>query len=172
VRLGCSAPELVREAFKDIMKQVTARAPGARVDGIAVQQTIRGVEMIVGTKVDPQFGPIVLVGAGGIFVETLGEFAMRLAPVTSAEAREMLAELRAAALLNGARGDVLRDTNALSDAISAISRLAAEQQDTIEALDINPIIVLPKGEGVVAIDWLVSLQERTMPTMPRGLAHG
>lgn len=158
VRLGCSDAEQVRAAYSSILEQVSQHVPHARIDGVTVQRSVSGVEMIVGAHLDPQYGPVVLVGLGGIFVEVLAEYAMRLAPVSETQAREMISELTGAALLEGARGKPRCDIAALSSTIVAVSRLAAEHRETIGGIDINPLIVLAEGQGAIAVDWLVVLK--------------
>ena len=115
-----------------------------------------GFELLVGTTRDPLFGPAVLVGLGGIYAEVLDDVAIRLAPVTEAAALEMLASLRGAALLDGARGRPVADRPALAACIVAVARLAWERPDIV-AIDLNPVIAT--GTGVVAVDALVIVEE-------------
>jgi acyl-CoA synthetase (NDP forming) len=116
-----------------------------------------GREMILGVKTDPLFGPAVVCGFGGIFVEQLRDVALRVSPVDHADAAEMIAELRGAALLAGARGRPPADTQALADAIVRLGALADAHRQSLRALDINPLLVLEDGHGVVAVDWLIEL---------------
>jgi acyl-CoA synthetase (NDP forming) len=150
----------VREGVAAMLDEVRRRAPAARLDGVLVQRMLTGgIELIVGVKSDPLFGPAIVCGFGGIFVELLRDVAVRVPPLDHAEARTMLAELRAAALLRGARGRPPADVTALADTLVRVARLAEEHRDSLRALDLNPLVVLEEGRGVVALDWLIELQE-------------
>ena len=154
VRLGLADAAAVRRAFDEILAEVRRRAPGARVEGCAVQpMAAGGVEMILGVKRDPLFGPAVVCGFGGVLVEILRDVAVRVPPFDRAEAHAMLGELRGAALLRGARGRPPADVGALADAVVRLGALAASGR--VRALDLNPLLVLPAGRGVVAVDWLI-----------------
>jgi acyl-CoA synthetase (NDP forming) len=160
VRLGCADARAVREGVAAMLDEVRRRAPAARLDGVLVQRMLTGgIELIVGVKSDPLFGPAIVCGFGGIFVELLRDVAVRVPPLDHAEARTMLAELRAAALLRGARGRPPADVTALADTLVRVARLAEEHRDSLRALDLNPLVVLEEGRGVVALDWLIELQE-------------
>jgi acyl-CoA synthetase (NDP forming) len=113
--------------------------------------------MILGIKTDPLFGPAVVCGFGGIFVEQLHDVSVRVPPVGRAEALAMIDELRGAALLRGARGRAAADVAALADAIVRLAALAEVHRPSLRALDINPLLVLDAGQGVVAVDWLIEL---------------
>jgi acyl-CoA synthetase (NDP forming) len=158
VRVGCEDAAAVRGAFDDVLRAVRQRVPAARIDGALVQRMILGGrEMILGVKTDPLFGPAVVCGFGGIFVEQLRDVALRVPPIDHADAAEMIAELRGAALLSGARGRPPADTRALADAIVGLAALADAHRQSLRALDINPLIVLEEGHGVAAVDWLIEL---------------
>jgi acetyltransferase len=158
VRVGCRDPAAVRSAVHEIVAAVKAKAPGARIDGVLVQAMIAGgTEMILGVKTDPLFGPAVVCGFGGILVEVLRDVSVRVPPLSAADAREMLAELRGARLLGGVRGRPPADVGALADALARLAALAEAQAGRLRALDINPLVVLEEGRGVVAVDWLVEL---------------
>jgi acyl-CoA synthetase (NDP forming) len=158
VRVGCGDAASVRQAFGEIVTSVRAKAPAARVDGVLVQRMIAGgTEMIVGIKSDPLFGPAVVCGFGGIFVEVLRDVSLRVPPLSVDEAREMLGELRGAALLRGARGRPPADVAALADTLVRVAALAQAHRDRLRALDLNPLVVLDEGRGVVAVDWLIEL---------------
>ena len=158
VRVGLGDAAAVRAAFGAMLDEVRRRAPAARLDGALVQRMIPGGrEMILGVKTDPLFGPAVLCGLGGVFVEQLRDVALRLPPIGPADAAAMIAELRGAAILSGARGRAPADTRALADAIVRVAALADAHRDSLRALDINPLLVLDEGRGVVAVDWLIEL---------------
>ena len=115
--------------------------------------------MIVGVKRDPLFGPAVVCGFGGIFVEVLRDVAVRVPPLDRAEALAMIAELRGVALLRGARGRPAADIDALADALVGVARLAETHAASLRALDINPLVVLDEGWGAIAVDWLIEVGE-------------
>jgi acetate---CoA ligase (ADP-forming) len=149
----------VRDAYVRINTEVSRRAPGAKIDGVVVQKMVReGVEMIVGVKRDPLFGPVVLCGFGGILVELLKDVAIGIPPLSRAQAHDMLTRLRGFPILGGARGKPPADVDALCEAIVGVSQLASSLGEQLAALDINPLIVLPKGDGVVAVDAVVEIQ--------------
>lgn len=158
VLVGCSDAAAVREAFRDVVDGVRGRVPGARIDGVLVQPMVSGgTEMIVGVKTDPLFGPAVVCGFGGIFVETLRDVAVRVPPLDHDEAHAMIAELRGRALLGGVRGRPPADVPALADVLVRVAALAHAERQRLAALDINPLLVLEHGRGVMAVDWLVEL---------------
>jgi len=158
VRVGCADAEAVRRAVDEMLGGVRRRAPNARIDGVLVQPMVRGgVEMIVGVKRDPVFGPAIVCGIGGVFVEVMRDVAVRVPPIDRAEALAMVAELRGSALLRGARGRPPADVGALADTLVRVATLADAQRERLLALDINPLLVLEEGRGVVAVDWLVEL---------------
>jgi acyl-CoA synthetase (NDP forming) len=124
--------------------------PQAHITGVLLQPMVpRSRELLLGVVRDPQFGPMVVVGLGGIYVEVLNDTSARLAPVTQAEAREMLEELRMAPLLRGVRGELPVDLRALAEAISRFSSLAVDLPDLAE-FELNPLMAGP--DGVVAVD--------------------
>jgi acyl-CoA synthetase (NDP forming) len=158
VRVGCSDAAAVRAAFRDMLDGVRRRAPAARIDGALVQRMIGGGrEMILGVKTDPLFGPAVVCGFGGIFVEQLHDVSLRVSPIGPADATAMIAELRGAAILSGVRGRPPADTRALADAIVRLAALADAYRHSLRAVDMNPLLVLDDGHGVVAVDWLIEL---------------
>ena len=156
VKLNLTGEIEVRQAFEEIVSRARACYPSARIDGVLVQEMLSpGLEVIIGIKRDPVFGPVVLFGLGGILVEVLKDVAVRAAPLSERDAREMLAEIRGSALLDGVRGQRPRDKGALVGILMKVSRLAAELSDQVEELDINPLIVYEEGAGAVAADALV-----------------
>jgi acyl-CoA synthetase (NDP forming) len=119
---------------------------------LLVQEMVSGTEVIVGARVDPQFGPFLMVGLGGIFVEVLKDIALRLLPVDEKEALAMLRELKGYPLLEGVRGQSRRDVPALVRALTGLSDLFVAYRSYLSDMEINPLIVREEGSGVVAVD--------------------
>jgi hypothetical protein len=141
-----------------MLTEVGRRAPHAKIDGVVIQKMSGdGVEMILGVKRDPLFGAVVLCGFGGILVELLKDVSLGIPPLSRDQAREMLHRLRGFSILGGARGKPPADVEALCDVIAGVSQLAVSLGDTLAGLDINPLIVLPQGAGVIAVDALVQI---------------
>lgn len=156
VELNVTGGPAAAAAFGRIVAAAGERAPGARIDGVLVSpMTSGGTELILGVNRDPTFGPAVMVGLGGVFAEIFQDTALRMAPVTAAEAGDMLRELKAFPLLDGARGRPHADVEALCETIAALSRFAFRHAEDVAEIDINPLLVLPKGQGVVALDALI-----------------
>jgi acyl-CoA synthetase (NDP forming) len=152
VLLNIKDEKAVNAGFEKLVTRASAVHPGAHVRGVQVQQMIAGgQEVIIGIKRDPTFGPLVMFGLGGVYVEALADVSFRLAPLTAADAWEMLGEVRSARLLTGLRGAPAADRAALVDAIVCVGQLAADHPEIVE-LDINPLLVLPEGRGVIALD--------------------
>jgi len=152
VKVGLTRPEDVAAAWDEIMDNAAAYDPSARIKGILVQKMISesgGREVIVGASTDPQFGPVIMFGLGGIFVEVLKDVSFRVAPVSPEEALRQIREIRTIAILDGVRGNGPIDFTALADLISRVSRLMLEQPRVSE-LDANPI--LASEDGVRALD--------------------
>lgn len=136
----------VRAAFDEIIKNVKAYKPDARINGVSVQEMLPpGTEVIVGVTRDPVFGPVIMFGLGGIFVEVLKDVSFRIAPVSPGDARDMIEEIKGHAVLRGVRGIPPADIDAIADVILKISSLVTDYRDSIEELDINPLIVYPRG---------------------------
>ena len=138
------------------------KAPDAKINGILIQEMVNdGIELIVGMHRDRQFGPVILVGLGGVLAELLNDVSLRLCPVDSDDVEDMLSELKGARLLRGFRGGVARDLKAVGDALVRLSELAGDFLDEIESIDINPLAVFAEGRGVKAVDALVVLRQST-----------
>ena len=138
------------------MKNVTAKKPEAKINGVLMVPMLKsGVEMIIGVNNDPQFGPMIMVGMGGVFVEVFKDVALYPAPLKEAEAMEMLKSLKSFKLLNGYRGSAKCDIKALCETIVAIGNYASANKDTLKELDINPLFVYAEGEGVGVADALI-----------------
>ncbi len=155
VRLDLASGDAVRAAFRDLVEGARRHRPDADIDGVLVQAMVRGgVEVVVGVHHDPQFGPVIMAGLGGVLVEALEDVAFRAAPITAADAGEMLRELRGCRILEGVRGRPRSDVPALVDLLVGVSRFAVDAAGSVAALDLNPVVVLPEGRGAVAVDAL------------------
>jgi len=153
----------MREAFHHMGESLKARAPGARIEGFEVQAEIQGGrEVLLGLQRDSGFGPIVVFGLGGIYVEVLRDVTFRLAPVRPLSARHMIESVKAFPILRGVRGEAPSDLAALEEAIERLSQLAIDLPEVTE-LDINPLIVRAVGKGVVAVDARVVLGPPSIP---------
>ncbi len=156
VLLNVADEAAARDGYDTLIARAKTAQPDAKVDGVVVAPMISGgVETILGVKVDPAFGPVVLFGLGGIFVEVLGDVTQRLAPFGVEEAHEMMREVKGFPLLDGARGAAPADLDALAEALARLSVFAHENAERIESIDINPFLVLPKGQGAYAVDALI-----------------
>ena len=153
VRIGVTDPAMT---FRELDEAGREHAGDAGYDGVLVQELADdGEEVIVGFSRDPLFGPVVLFGLGGIFVEVLKDVALRVAPLTRRDAEEMIREVKGFPLLDGARGRPKADVDALADLLMKVSRMACEVGDRVSELDLNPVRVRPAGQGVMALDALV-----------------
>lgn len=156
VKLNVCGPEAAEKAYEEIMESVTAKRPDAHINGIlTVPMLDAGVEIIIGVNNDPQFGPMIMVGMGGVFVEVFKDVALYPAPLKEEEALEMLKSLKSFKLLNGYRGTEKCDIKALCQTIVAISNYAQANKDVLKELDINPLFVYPEGKGVGVADALI-----------------
>ncbi|MFJ1732366.1 acetate--CoA ligase family protein [Streptomyces sp. NPDC088254] len=153
VKIGLTSASQVRDAYRELTD--IARYEGVDLDGVLVCQMVeRGVEMVVGVTHDDLFGPTVTVGLGGVLVEVLRDAAVRVPPFGEGQARAMLGELRGRALLDGVRGRPPADLDALVEVVLRVQHMALELGDDLAELDINPLMVLPRGQGAVALDAL------------------
>ncbi|MCK6555932.1 acetate--CoA ligase family protein [Candidatus Binatia bacterium] len=157
VRLGLDSPAAVEAAFAAILAAVGAARPDAAIDGVSVQPMAPagGLELVAGANVDPQFGPVVMCGLGGIWVEALNDVSFRLVPLTPRDAREMWNELAAAAVLKGTRGRAAVAIDALADVLLKLSALLVARPD-IREIDLNPLLAY--ADRVVAVDARVLLE--------------
>ncbi|MFE3767145.1 acetate--CoA ligase family protein [Streptomyces sp. NPDC059104] len=153
VKIGLTSASQIRDAYRELTD--IARYENIPLDGVLVCQMVeRGVEMVVGVTQDDLFGPTVTVGLGGVLVEVLHDAAVRVPPFGEDQARHMLTELRGHPLLEGVRGAPPADVDALVEVILRVQRMALELGDVLSELDINPLMVLPRGQGAVALDAL------------------
>ena len=149
ITLNIMDTQQVRESYKDIICNVKENKPEARINGMLLyKQAPKGVEVIVGMIRDPQFGPTVMFGLGGIFIEILKDVAFRVCPIERTDIEEMLTEIQGIKMLQGYRGQPRCDVNAIIDIILQISRLALDHP-VIKGIDLNPILVYEKGAIVV-----------------------
>jgi acyl-CoA synthetase (NDP forming) len=150
VRLGLDSSSDVEEAFQEIVAAVEAAEPNARIEGVAVQKMApAGTEVIVGMSKDPQFGPVMMFGLGGILVEVLKDVAFRIVPLEPKDAREMVREIKGFPVLEGVRGQPPADIGALEKLVLQVSEFV-EAHPEIAELDLNPVFAYP--DGVVAVD--------------------
>ncbi len=156
VILNVSDGSKAREAYIRIMENVKKNCPDARINGVLMAPMLKpGLEMILGVNNDPQFGPMVMVGLGGVFVELFRDAAVYPAPLGKEEALDMLRSLKAYRMLEGYRGGVRYDIDALCETLVSVGKFAAANKDTLKELDINPLFVYPEGEGVGVADSLI-----------------
>jgi len=159
VVLNISTEAEAEEAFRNISESVGERVPGAIIKGIQVSRQItHGMEVIIGVKKDPSFGPVIMFGFGGIYVEIFRDVSFRVAPVDRQNALKMIRETKSSELLTGVRGARQRDIDAIADSIVKLSALAVDFPQ-IRELDINPLIVLEKGEGCFVADARIILED-------------
>ncbi len=142
----------VRAAAASMSLRLAAHDPRATIEGFLVQEMVEGLEVIVGVREDPLYGPFMIVGLGGVLVEVLRDVAIRLLPINEDTARDMLGSLRGAALFGPFRGAPARDTASLVKAMVGLSRVFADHRGRLSDIEINPMIVLAKGQGVRAVD--------------------
>jgi acetyltransferase len=154
VRLSIASQAALDEAIAEVIANARRHVPHARIEGALVSEMVRGgFELIAGVVNDEVFGPVVVVGAGGIYAEVLKDTSSRIAPFDEATARDMLDELRCRPILDGVRGAPACDVGAIASALAALSRFAWAHREQVREVDINPLFALP--DGVVAADALV-----------------
>jgi acyl-CoA synthetase (NDP forming) len=152
VALGLRDAAAVRAAADAMTARLKSHDAAARLDGFLVQEMVDGLEMILGVREDPQFGPFMAVGLGGVAVEALRDVAIRLLPIDEATARDMLASLRGKALLGPFRGRAARDVDAVVNAMTGLSQLFLDHRPWLTDLEINPLMALADRHGVRAVD--------------------
>ena len=150
VKLDLKSPEEVAAAFDEIMAAARRAAPDATIDGVSVQQMARpGIEVIVGVSTDPQFGPVIMFGLGGVLVEVLKDVSFRIIPIAARDARQMIREIKGFPLLEGYRGQEPADLAALESLLLRVSEFV-EQQPEVSELDLNPVFAYK--DGALAVD--------------------
>ena len=161
VKVGMQSAEEVKKAFAEIMDSAREYNPTAEIDGVLVQQMVQGgTEVIVGMSRDPQFGPMVMFGLGGIYVELLKDVSFRVAPITPADADAMVNEIRTSKMLKGFRGQPKGDLEALKDCLMRVAHLA-QQFPQLSECDLNPLKVFPEGDGIMAVDVRFGLNQES-----------
>ncbi len=160
VRVNLSSEQEVRDAYRKIMQSVTAHKPDAKILGVLVVEMIRGgKETIIGAKKDPKFGPLVMFGMGGIYVEVLKDVVFRLAPVDEQEAGRMIDSVKMRKLLSGVRGEKPSDVSSLAECVQRLSQLVTDFPE-ISEIDMNPLLVLEEGRGCRALDVRIGLENK------------
>jgi hypothetical protein len=153
VRLGLASLDAVKTATDEIIAAVIQYDSAARIDGVLVQpMAASGTELVIGMRRDPMFGPIIMLGLGGIFVEALKDVAFARAPILRNDVPLMIDSLQGKAVFEGVRGQPPVDVETLTDVLVALSQLAIEHSEIIE-IDLNPVFATP--DGLIAVDWLV-----------------
>jgi acetyltransferase len=160
LRLGLENRAAVETAYDEMMSRVCAAKPDANIEGVIVQKQIKGVECLLGISRDEQLGPTMVLGLGGVFVEILKDVALRVPPVTAAEARRALESLKGCAVFSGVRGAPPADIDALAEMAARLSWLAYDLRDDVAELDLNPVVVLTSGQGAFAVDALLVTRNR------------
>lgn len=156
VKIGIKNRDEAVDAYNEILTNVKKAKPDANIDGILVQEMVEsGIEIIIGITNDDQFGPMLLVGLGGVFVEVFKDTTLYPLPINHDEAIMMLKKLKSFKLLNGYRGSEPCDIDALADMMVKLGKYAYENKDEVKEIDLNPVFVYPKGKGVCAVDALI-----------------
>ena len=157
VKVGIADGDEVVAAYNEILANAMAAVPDARIAGIAVQQMAPdGTEIIVGMTTDPQFGPVLMFGLGGILVEVLKDVTFRVVPLEERDAAQMIDEIQGKAILDGVRGQPAADKKAIKDAIMKVSAFVDANPDIAE-LDLNPMLVYP--DGAIAVDARIAITD-------------
>jgi acyl-CoA synthetase (NDP forming) len=163
IRVGVGSKEKIIQIYDELIENAIKYNSNARINGILVQEMIQGgSEVMIGMSQDPQFGPTIAFGLGGIFVELLKDISLRVTPLSQSDAAQMVKEIKGYPILQGVRGKKRADIEAVVDVLHRISRLAQDWKDTISEIDINPLIVFDEGHGVKAADALVVLKKSGM----------
>jgi len=158
VRLGVGTPVEVERAFEEIISASRRFMPSALILGVTINQMVpKGKEVILGMAKDPDFGPMLMFGLGGIYVEVLKDVSFRIAPIDKREANAMINEIRSFPLLRGVRGEEPADIQSIVDSLVKLSQLVTDFPEIIE-MDINPLMVMSSGKGAVAVDCRISVE--------------
>jgi acyl-CoA synthetase (NDP forming) len=155
LRLGLENAAGVKKAYEEMLAGVRAKKADVKIEGVLVQKQIKGVECLLGIARDDQLGPTLVMGLGGVFVEILADVQIRIPPISTAEAKRALENLKGAKVFSGIRGAPPADLDALADMAARLSWLAFDLCDRISELDLNPVMVMPQGEGAFVVDALL-----------------
>jgi acyl-CoA synthetase (NDP forming) len=159
VKLNINSENEALEAYKEILDKSLKENPGAAINGVLVQNMLRGAvaECIIGMTQDAQFGPVLMFGLGGVWVEVFEDIALRLPPLSQHDASTMLQDIRGHKLLQGFRNHPVADTKAIGDILVKMSALSLELTDCVAEVDINPVLVFEEGCGAKAVDSLIRI---------------
>jgi succinyl-CoA synthetase beta subunit len=160
VRININSEQEVMKNYKQMIDKAKEASPGCEINGISIEEMVKGTEFIVGTTKDPQFGPMIMFGVGGIFVEVYKDVAFRLIPISETDAKDMLNELKGKSLLNGIRGMPKGDPDELACILVRVSELM-ERYSQIKEIDINPLMVTENGAK--AVDARIILEKSQRP---------
>jgi acetate---CoA ligase (ADP-forming) len=164
LRLGLENKEALQRAFDEMLQVVRAKKPDANIEGVLVQKQMKGVECLLGISRDEQLGPTMVLGLGGVFVEILKDIALRVPPISAAEAGRALESLKGCAVFSGVRGAPPADIDALAEMAARLSWLAYDLANDIAEMDLNPVVVLPAGQGAFAVDALLVTRQSVAAT--------
>jgi len=163
VIVGVKTSSDAREAFRKIMENVKKHAPSARVEGVLVQKMAEpGYIEVIGATRDATFGPVIMFGLGGIFVEVLKDVSFRVAPLTEEDAESMIREIKSYRILEGYRGMPPRDIDAIKQIILKTADIMLKL-DKVQDIDLNPVMLYEKGKGAIVVDARVILRTSTSP---------
>jgi acyl-CoA synthetase (NDP forming) len=157
VKVGMSTDEEVEKAYNEILDSVKSHMPEAEIIGILMEEMVKGTEFIVGTTQDLQFGPMIMFGVGGVYVEVYKDVSFRLIPISKGDALEMLTELKGKAILEGIRGLPKADPEQVAEILMSVSKLMEENKEIAE-MDINPLMVTKRG--AIAVDARIILESK------------
>jgi len=156
VRLNLTKKTEVKDTYRELLRRGEAYNPDALIEGVLIQEMVSGgVEVIIGMSKDPTFGPTIMLGLGGIFVEILKDVSLRVLPITRQDAEEMIREIKSYEILKGARGKPKADPEAITDILLKVSALSMDLGDSISEIDLNPVIILPEGRGAKVVDAVI-----------------
>jgi acetyltransferase len=159
IALNIPSEEQLQEKYREILKRGKIFRPEARIEGVLIQEMAKeqGVETIVGISQEPPFGPTLLFGLGGIFVEVMKDVSIRVLPVTRKDVQNMISEIRGYRVLQGIRGRKPADLAAITQVLLKTACLASELKDAVAEVDINPLLVMEANKGAKAVDALITL---------------
>lgn len=156
IKLGVPSERELVASYGEILEKAKKFKADGKIDGVLIQEMAeRGVELIIGMKRDASFGPVIMFGLGGIFVEVFKDVSFRIQPISLPDAREMIEEIKGSKLLDGYRGMEQMDCEAIASTLMSVASLSLDLGEEIQELDINPLIVYPKGKGIKVVDALI-----------------